>query len=110
MFTLLIFFLIVHAVIVAKKIRLTVADVFFLSHMCDILKEMSCFPWEFFTEIFLSVRSGRFPSLCNTQKVDLDLLEDHDNITLKNIIQDHFHYTIPLHTVHCGEGLVERLE
>ncbi|CAB4020801.1 glutamate synthase [NADPH], partial [Paramuricea clavata] len=38
-------------------------------------------------------RSSRFPSLCNTQKVDLDPLQDQDYITLKHIIQDHFHYT-----------------
>lgn len=42
---------------------------------------------------FRPLRSGRFPSLCNTQKVDLDPLEDHDNVRLKNIIQDYFHYT-----------------
>ena len=50
-----------HPVIVAKKIRLTVSDVFFLSHMCDILIEMSCFPGEFFTEIFLSVKVWKIP-------------------------------------------------
>ena len=42
---------------------------------------------------FESFRSGRFPSLCNTQKVDLDPLQDQDYTTLKHIIQDHFHYT-----------------
>ena len=76
-----------------KKIRLTVSDVCFLSHLCDTLREMSCFPWNFLLKYFCPLRSGRFPSLCNTQKVDLDPLEDHDYITLKNIIQDHFHYT-----------------
>ena len=38
-------------------------------------------------------RSGKFPSLCNTQKVDLDPLQDEDYASLKHIIQDHFHYT-----------------
>ena len=42
---------------------------------------------------FCRSRCGRFPSLCNTQKVDLDPLQDKDITTLKHIVQDHFHYT-----------------
>ena len=44
-----------------KKDSINCFRCLFLSHMCDILIEMSCFPWEFFTEIFLSVKIWKVP-------------------------------------------------
>lgn len=38
-------------------------------------------------------RSGQFPSLCNTEKVDLDHPEEEDLFLVKQIVQDHYSHT-----------------
>ena len=53
---------------------------------------MKCL-YDYINFLLAICRSGRFPSLCNTQKVDLDPLLDEDYTTLKHIVQDHYHHT-----------------
>ena len=46
-----------------------------------------------FRTLFLVFRSGQFPSLCNSEKVDLEDVKDQDVILLKHIVQDYYSRT-----------------